>query len=356
LKKVIFTGGGTAGHIYPIIALIEALRSNARVASLYVGSRNGPEKDISIKREIKFKGIFTGKRRNYFSFSNLIDMFKIFFGLIQAYFLLKSFKPDLIFSKGGYVAFPIIFWAKRFNIPLIVHESDSIMGSINIYASRFARKICVGFPIEYYKEQTIQKIPFNKLVYTGIPLRKEFHNLATAKNEKPTILITGGSQGAAKLNSLILEIVPELVKKYEIYHLVGKNDFEEIKEKFQNENYKVIDFSENMPELMNKSDLIISRAGSTIAEISFLGKASILIPLPTAHMDHQTKNAQIYADKNAAVMLTEKGLTASSLLSIINHLMEDNGFRELIGHHAKEFAVEDSTSEIIDLLFENLEV
>lgn len=352
MKKIILTGGGTVGHISPIIALIEVLKKNSRIDYLYVGSRNGPECEIAKKNQIKFKGIFAGKRRNYSSFSNFIDFFKIIFGLIQAYFILIIFKPDVIFSKGGYVAFPIVFWAKRFKIPLVIHESDTVMGSINVYASKFAKKICVGFPIENYQNTNIN---FDKLIYTGTPLRKEFYNTKPVKPEKQTILVTGGSQGASKINNLILEILPELVKTFEIYHLIGKNDFENIKAclkaKFSDENYHPMDFTENMADLMNKADLVISRAGSTVAEISALGKASILIPLPSAHMDHQTKNAQIYADKNAAVLVSEKNLTAGSLLSIIKRLLEDDEFRLLIGHHAKEFATENATQDIIDILF-----
>lgn len=353
MKKIILTGGGTVGHISPIIALIEVLKKNSRINYLYVGSRNGPECEIAQKNQIKFKGIFAGKRRNYSSSSNFIDFFKIILGLIQAYFILIIFKPDVIFSKGGYVTFPIVFWAKRFKIPLVIHESDSVMGSINMYSAKFAQKVCVGFPIENYQNLNIS---FDKLVYTGTPIRKEFYTIEPIKSQKQTILITGGSQGASKINSIILEILPELIKEFEIYHLVGKNDFENIKTKFSFENYHPIEFTENMADLMNKSDLVISRAGSTVAEISALGKASILIPLPSAHKDHQTKNAQIYADKNAAVLVSEKNLTASSLLSIIKRLLEDDEFRLLIGHHAKEFATENATQDIIDILFKVSEV
>lgn len=353
MKKIILTGGGTMGHISPIITLIDVLKKNSRIDYLYVGSRSGPECEIAKKNQIKFKGIFAGKRRNYSSFSNFIDFFKIIFGLIQAYFILIFFKPDVIFSKGGYVAFPIVFWAKRFKIPLVIHESDSVMGGINIYASKFAKKVCVGFPLENYQNT---KIDFDKLIYTGTPLRKEFYNVSPVKSEKQTILVTGGSQGASKINKLILEILPDLTKNFEVYHLIGKNDFENIKSKFTNENYHPIEFTENMAELMNKADLVISRSGSTVAEISALAKASVLIPLPSAHMDHQTRNAQIYAAKNAAVFVSEKNLTSSSLLSIIKRLLEDDKFRLLIGHHAKEFATENATQDIINILFKVSEV
>lgn len=358
MRKIILTGGGTAGHISPIVALIEILKKNSRINYLYVGSRSGQEKEIAKEKEIKFYGIFVGKRRNYISFSNILDLFKTLIGLIQSYFLLKNFKPDVIFAKGGYVTFPILFWAKRFNIPVVIHESDLKMGRANLWASHFARKICLGFPLNYYEE----KLPMQKMVYTGIPISRDFIINSDVKNERPHLLVTGGSQGSQKINEIILEIARELINKYEVFHLCGQKNYEELKskisdehknDKFSAENYHLIDFSSEMPRLMSEADLIISRAGaSTLAEISALGKAAILIPLPSAHLDHQTKNAQIYADKNAAVLLSEKGLTASSLLSIINNLMEDSNLRNLIAHHAKEFAVENSAQEIIDILFE----
>ena len=349
--RIILTGGGTAGHIWPIIAIAEVLKTNSRIKFFYVGSFNGPEKNIAKDFDIPFKRIFVGKWRNYFSISNYLDIFKTFLGIIQSFFIILFFRPTVIFAKGGYVTIPVLFWAKIFKIPVVTHESDTIMGKANRWAASFAKKICLGFPVKYY--DTLKGFPIDRLIYTGTPVRKEFFQEMPVAINKPTILITGGSQGAVKINNLMLDILPELIKKYHVIHLAGDQNYQDLKDKFHDSNYELIGFSNQMPKLMRDSDLIISRAGAnTLAEISALGKASILIPLPTAHLNHQTINARIYQDQNAAVVLSEKNLTSSSLLSIINRLMEDSDLRGLLGHHAREFSRSNSTEEIIDLLFE----
>lgn len=348
--KIILTGGGTAGHIWPIVAISEILLKNKRLDILYVGSFNGPERKIASDYNIPYKRLITGKRRDYTSFSNFIDGIKIVIGLIQAYYLIKIYKPNLIFSKGGYVSFPLVYWAKKLKIPLITHESDIIMGKANAFANSFARKICLGFPLQYYKD-----IPLDKAIYTGIPVRKEFFAGMPIERDKPTLLITGGSQGSQKINEVMSEILLELLKKYEVYHLCGENNITNLDNKISNDNYHLMAFTNDMAKLMRNADLIISRAGATtLAEISALGKPSILIPLPSAHADHQSVNAKIYADNNAAVTLKEKSLTSSSLLSIINQLMEDKNMLKIIGNHARQFARPDSASEIVDIIFGEL--
>lgn len=345
-KKFLLTGGGTAGHITPILAISEVLQKNHQIEFLYVGGRSSMEKEIAKKNNLPFYGIITGKRRNYISFQNFVDYFKILFGLIQGYFLLKRFRPNVIFAKGGFVTFPLIYWAKRFRIPLVIHESDTMMGKANLFSIDYAKKICLGFPVEYY-----ENLPLEKLVYTGTPVVKAFFSEKSSKNSKPVILITGGSQGSQKLNEKITEILPELVKQYEIYHLVGEKNEKEVA--FKDANYHPLGFTDKMAELMNQADLIISRAGAnTLAEISALGKASILIPLPSSHLNHQEINANIYEKQNAAVNLSENHLTSSSLKSIIDRLMEDNKLRELLGKNAKQFSRPDSAREIVDILFE----
>lgn len=349
-KKIILTGGGTAGHISPILAICEVLKTNHQIDFLYVGGKNNLEKDLAQKNNLPFKGIITGKRRNYFSFSNFIDFFKILIGIIQSYFLILSYKPNIIFAKGGYVAFPLVFTAKLFKIPLVIHESDTMMGKSNRYAVSYARKICLGFPVKYY-----QDIPMEKAVYTGTPVIKAFFTVAKEKNTRPTILITGGSQGSEKLNNIITEILPELSKKYEIYHIAGEKNILKQREKFSNEHYHPLGFTDNMAELMNKADLIVSRSGAnTLAEISALGKPSILVPLLSSHLNHQEINANIYEKANAAVNLSESYLTSSSLGSIINRLMEDEKLRNLLGESAKQFCGKDSVQEIINILFSNM--
>jgi UDP-N-acetylglucosamine--N-acetylmuramyl-(pentapeptide) pyrophosphoryl-undecaprenol N-acetylglucosamine transferase len=349
-KKIILTGGGTAGHITPILAICEVLKRNHQVEFLYVGGRNNLEKDLAEKNNLPFKGIVTGKCRNYFSFSNFIDFFKVIIGIIQSFFLILSYKPNIIFAKGGYVAFPLVFTAKIFKIPLVIHESDTIMGKSNRYAISYARKICLGFPVKYYRD-----LPIEKTIYTGTPVVKAFFTDYKEKNSRPTILITGGSQGSEKLNNIITEILPELSENYEIYHLTGEKNIEEQRKKFVNEKYHSLGFTDQMAELMKKADLIISRAGAnTLAEISAQGKAVILVPLPSSHLNHQEINANIYEEANAAVNLSESHLTSSSLGSIINRLMEDDKLRGLLGESAKQFSRNDSVQEIIDILFANM--
>lgn len=349
--KILLTGGGTAGHIWPIIAISESLMTNKRTQILYVGSHSGPEGEIANRFGVPFRSIQVGKWRPYISFSNLWDLFKTTIGLIQSYFLFVFYKPDVVFAKGGYVTFPIIYWTKVFKIPLIIHESDLVMGKANKWIASYAAKICLGFPVQYY--QDLNKIDMKKLVYTGTPVRSEFYDKIAISKEKPTILITGGGQGSQKINDVVSEILPELVKKYDVYHVCGEKNFENLKNKINDPNYHLIGFSLDMPTLLRNTDLIVTRAGAnTLAEISALSKASILIPLFSAQNDHQNENAKIYQKQNAAVVISEKNLTASSLLSIINRLMEDDEFRKLLGHHSQEFARHEATYDIIDLIYE----
>lgn len=348
MKKILLTGGGTAGHIMPILAIAESLKTNQRLKIIYVGSSSGMEKELVSKSGIRFKGILVGKWRNYFSLLNYFDLFKTAVGVIQTFFLELFFRPDVIFAKGGFVTFPVVFWAKFFKIPVVIHESDSVMGKANAWAAKYAQTICVGFPIENYP-----KIDRDKLRYTGIPLQKEFFKNLSIESEKPTILVTGGSLGSAKINELIWKILPDLLKKYEIFHIVGQSNFSQIPTEFQNDpNYHAFGFTADIPKIMRGANLIISRASATtLAEISALAKPSILIPLPLAAQNHQAINAKIYEEKSAAIVLGESSLTANSFLSIINNLMEDEKLRNLLGHHAKQFAQKEAAEEIIEVLF-----
>jgi UDP-N-acetylglucosamine--N-acetylmuramyl-(pentapeptide) pyrophosphoryl-undecaprenol N-acetylglucosamine transferase len=355
--KILFTGGGTAGHVWPIVSVFEEMRDRDRdrdISSLYVGSNCGFEVEICRKYHIPFKGIFVGKIRNYFSFKNFTDIIKTFFGLIQSFFILVSFKPDVIFSKGGYVAFPVLFWAKIFNISTVIHESDSVLGRMNQWSAVFAKKICVGYPTQYYD---LEKLNLNmdtiknKLEYTGIPLRSEYSNVSQNNFIRPRILITGGSQGSAKINQVVTEILPELLKNNDVFHLVGQNDFKKISSN-KDEHYRVLAFTDDMAQTMADSDLIVSRAGSTLAEISLLAKPSIIIPLPTSSLDHQKMNAKIYQENRAAEVIPEKNLTSQTLLSIINRLMADESYRFLLGRNAKMFARPDAAKCIVKILLE----
>ncbi len=347
--RILLVGGGTAGHVWPIILLGQSLIKNKRVKLLYIGSRQGIERELVKDYPIPFKAILVGKRRSYFSFANYWDMFKTFIGIIQAFFIFLFFKPNVIFAKGGYVTFPIVFWLGFFKIPLVIHESDVVLGKANLFAAKYATKICLGFPIEEYKEN----LPLNKMIYTGIPVQNDFLQTPIKTGNRPKLLITGGSQGSSKINDLIFQILPELIKKYEIYHLAGYIDYDKLSQ-IKDSNFHLFDFTDQMPKLMSDADLVITRAGaSTLAEISATAKASIIIPLETAKGEHQEANAKVYQKRNAAVVLSEKNLTASSLLAIIDNLMADENMRGLLGHHAKSLFQKNSTTDIIDTIFES---
>ena len=346
--RILLTGGGTAGHAWPITLIAQSLMKNRRVEILYVGSRQGVERHLLENSGIPFRAILVGKRRSYFSLANFWDLIKVGIGIVQAFFIIVSFRPDVIFAKGGYVTVPIIFWLTFLKIPLVIHESDAVLGKANLFAARKAAKICLGFPIEEYKEN----LALEKVIYSGIPISEEFLQTPIRAGSRLKILITGGSQGSAKINQLIREILLELLKKYEIWHISGKRDYEELS-KTKDPHYYLFDFSSEMAKLMRDSDLVISRAGaSTLTEISACGKSSIIIPLETAKGEHQEANARVFQKRNAAVVLPEKNLTSSSLLDIINNLMADEGMRKLLGHHARSLFQPNSTSEIIDAIFE----
>lgn len=353
--NVLVTGGGTGGHITPLIAVVEELKKND-CDILFVGSGNELEKKVAKKYNLKYKQIFSGKFRRYFSWENLIDPFKILIAIVQAKWLLLFNRPDVIFSKGGYVGFPVVLAGWILRIPIVIHESDVMMGLANRWSVKFAKKVCVGFPLENYKE-----IPLDKIVYTGNPIRKEFNlpiayrqsHIVNNKNDKPyaishkpVILVTGGSQGSRFINQTIAAMLFDITRKYHIIHIAGKNDHEWLK-KNSWPDYELYDFTDKMPEFIEKADLIISRSGAnTSAEISALSKPSILIPLPSSANDHQIANAKVFEKNNAAVVLSEEGLTADSLKDIIDRLMEDKKMLREIGKNANNLSQPNSAQEI----------
>ncbi len=321
--RILLTGGGSGGHVFPVIAVAKQLQEDCRSQNLtchflYLGSFSGPEKKIAKANHLKFYPILSGKWRRYFSLWNLVDIFKLILGFFQSLALLLFFWPEVVFAKGGYVTVPIVVVAWLLRRPIVIHESDSILGFANNFEAKLANKICVGFPVEQY-----HGLPPEKVIYSGNPVRMEFIEKRKDISEDH-ILVMGGSQGSTKINQLILNVMPRLSKKYKIVHITGKRDYQKIV-KHKNKNYEIYKFVDNIADLMAKSKLIISRAGAnSIAEILTLGKPSILIPLPSAASDHQLKNAQYVQRKGAAIWLSEERLTAASLGDIIERIIEDN--------------------------------
>lgn len=331
--KILFTGGGTGGHIYPIIAVSRELRSLAGDRALilhYVGPND--EYNLLLLRQEGFviHTVAGGKLRRYISFGNIVDvLFKIPFSFLQSFFLLLLIRPQLVFSKGGTGSLPITFWARVFGRPIFIHESDTMPGLSNKITGKWARKIFTSF----------EKTPYFDLAKTacvGNPTRKELLDgtLEGAKEtlglslQKPIVLFWGGSLGAQILNEFVTAWLNDFLKKYEIVHVCGKNNYITV----QSETATVLDkelepyyhLYESLNEVQLKhalaaASVVVSRSGSgSIFEIAAAGKPSILVPLPGAAQDHQSKNAYAYAESGAAVIIEQANLSPNLLMSKID--------------------------------------
>lgn len=362
--RLILTGGGTAGHIFPLISVLNKLKEeikDERLEVLYIGSKNTIDQEIVKTQNIPSFFIYAGKWRRYWKkwlpalFLNFWDLFLVFVGFLQSLFLVIKFKPDVVMAKGGYVTFPVVLASKLCNIPVVLHESDIVMGLSNKLCAKMAHKICVSFPVEFYKE-----LPKEKLVYTGNPVRPEF--LVQRSKEKqlnkkklPLILVIGGSQGSQMINNLIYQILPQLLSRAEVIHLVGKKGFQEakkIRERLDaklKSRYFIYDFIEDgISDVMRRADLILSRAGANVLfEIAALGKPSILIPLKFSASDHQRRNAEVFAKNKAAVLILEEELSPDKLLSTVLDLLLNKLKLQKMGQCAKKLSHPDAASKIV---------
>ncbi|MCK9578265.1 undecaprenyldiphospho-muramoylpentapeptide beta-N-acetylglucosaminyltransferase [bacterium] len=335
--KVVLTGGGTGGHIFPLIAVAREFKKNENNLELfYCGPKDSFSREAFESENIVTYILPSGKIRRYFSlgsiFKNIIDIFfKIPFGIIKAWFLLKKIKPDFIFSKGGYGSAPIIIAGKLLSIPIYLHESDSIAGTANKITGMFAKKIFVSFPIE-----KVKNIPHQKMTFTGNPIRESLTqgNIKDARekfgllNVKPILLVLGGSQGSTRINSIIIENLDYLLENFEIIHQTGKVDYKRIL-KFQRGGYHIYDFlnEKNMADALKCCSLVISRSGSgSIFEISANEKPSILIPLPESAQNHQVYNAKIYEQEGACIVIEENKLTNQLLVSSIRKIINSDSY------------------------------
>lgn len=362
--KVIFTGGGTGGHVYPIIAIVRELKT-AYYNKIIEGKKKkklevfyiGPKEDLALtllKQEgIKIQKISAGKVRRYFgiraSLQNLIDPFKMLLGIIQSCVHLFLLAPDLVFSKGGYGSFPVIFAARILRIPIFVHESDKVLGLASKVLKKYAAEIFISFP----KTEGIDK---EKMILVGNPIRKEMLESSTEEAKKllnvtgdrPIIFFIGGSQGAQKINNLVMNILPQLIERFEIIHQTGFKNFEEVRkesetflEKDLKAYYHPIAYLDEitLKNAYRISNLIVSRSGSSsIFEIAAFKKPSILIPLPGSAQDHQVKNAYTYAKNKAAIIIEEGNLTPNFFAATVKNIVDDPKVYERMEKAAEHFS------------------
>ena len=319
MKKIILTGGGTAGHVTPNIALMPALRE-AGYDIVYIGSKTGLERGLIEETGVKYYGISSGKLRRYHSWKNFTDPFRVIAGYFQAMHTIRREKPDVIFSKGGFVSVPVVLAAKACRVPAIIHESDMTPGLANRIASRGASKFCCNFP------ETLKYLPEGKAVLTGSPIRQELlagdkekaYAFTGLNSSKPILLIMGGSQGSVFINNAVRGSLDVLLEQFQIIHLCGKGNLDEAL--VSREGYVQYEYiSGELPDLFAASDLIISRAGANaICELLALHKPNILIPLSlNASRGDQILNAKSFEKQGFSFVMDEESVTADSLTAAV---------------------------------------
>jgi len=349
MKRIILTGGGTAGHVTPNIALIPGLKELGYDIH-YIGSYNGIEKELIEQFQIPYHGISSGKLRRYFSLQNFTDPFRVLKGFGEAKKIIKTLKPDVIFSKGGFVSVPVVVAGKQCRVPTIIHESDITPGLANKLAIPSATKVCCNFP------ETLNHLPKEKAVLTGSPIRKELltgSREAALKfcgltDEKPVILIIGGSLGSVIVNNAVRAILPELLKDFQIIHLCGKGKVDEsLKDQKGYVQFEYI--QEELKDLFALADIVISRAGANaICELLALHKPTLLIPLSAnASRGDQILNARSFERQGFSIVLEEEELNNSTLKDAIYKLYQE---KDSYIDNMKKSSQKDSIQTILNLI------
>jgi len=367
-KKMIFlVGGGTGGHFVPLYALFNEIKKQNPSQKVLIIGGGGPLEEKYFKGTKEYRILTTGKIHRSFTFRNLWQLILLVWGIFSALFLILREKPRIIFSKGGFVSWPIILWARILKIPYFIHESDVAMGLANRFSFNGAKKVFVGFPLENYPEDDRKK-----LIFSGQISDKEKSENHTKYDfgfteNKPIILVTGGSQGAKKINRIIYDSLPLLLNKYNIIHQVGSLDYPsaiDIRSKVPEDkknSYFISDFLGKsgdvnlMERAISVADLIISRASATtIAEIASFAKPMILIPYKYAALNHQEKNAEILKKADAAVVMTEDQCDERNLFGQIEQLFTNPKAMRELGRNAKQYFPENGAKTIANQIMKEV--
>ena len=349
MKRIILTGGGTAGHVTPNIALLPGLKELGYDVH-YIGSYNGIEKKLIEQFGIPYHGISSGKLRRYFSMQNFTDPFRVLKGFGEAKKLIKSLKPDVIFSKGGFVSVPVVIAGKQCHVPTIIHESDMTPGLANKLSIPSASKVCCNFP------ETLNHLPKEKAVLTGSPIRQELLTgdrgaalkFCGLSADKPVILIIGGSLGSVVVNNAVRKILPELLKNFQVIHLCGKDKVDaSLKDLKGYVQFEYI--QDELKDLFALADIVISRAGANaICELLALHKPNLLIPLSAnASRGDQILNARSFERQGYSIVLEEEELSDSTLLDAINKLYKE---KDAYIDAMKQSTQQDSIQTILGLI------
>ena len=353
-KRIIIVGVGTGGHLFPSLAVLEEIKKiSPKTKVLFIGLKKGREKDIIQSRgiEVGFREISAGKLRRYFSWENFLDFFRFFGGIFQARKIIGEFRPQSIFSSGGFLALPIIIAAKIKKIPCIIHECDMVPGVSNKLSSYFASNITCSF------EATCKKFPKQKSIFTGHPIRKEITKANAVRGLKflgfkkklPVLLVWGGSQGARRINQIISSSRKSLCNKMQIVHLGSSTDVNE-------ERYSTFRFLEKeLPDVLACADLVLGRSGaSSIFESASLKKPQIMIPLPSSANHHQQKNAVEFLRQGAGLILDEKLLEPEVFIKIIEGIILSPEKLKNLSRNTKKFYKKDSSEKIAKLILTSI--
>ena len=349
MKKIVLTGGGTAGHVTPNLALLPSLKERG-YEIIYIGSYNGIERKLIENAGIEYSGISSGKLRRYFDLKNFSDPFRVLKGCAEARRLIKKYRPDVVFSKGGFVSVPVVLAAKHYKIPTIIHESDMTPGLANKICIPSAAKVCCNFP------ETLAYLPNDKAVLTGSPIRKELLegdritglNYSGLSASRPIILVIGGSLGSVAVNRAVRAVLPKILETYQVIHICGKGNLDEhLIGRNGYVQYEYVDAP--LRHLFAAADLIISRAGAnSICEILALKKPNILIPLSaSASRGDQILNARSFEKQGFSKVLEEEQLTDDNLLNTIQDTYHN---RQKYIASMEQSTLNDAVSVVMDLI------
>lgn len=367
--KILFTGGGTGGHFYPIIAIAEAvtkITDNRKIAnvSLHYFSNDPYDAEALFNNRITYGYTPAGKLRIYFSLRNILDIFTMGFGVLIALWKVFNLYPDVVFAKGGFGSFPTLMAARILGIPVIIHESDSAPGRVTRWAGKFARYVGLS-----YAECAVY-FPVGKTARVGQPVRSEIEHVTSTgvfeflglESDVPVLFVVGGSLGAQIINNCILEALPELVEKYQIIHQTGKANYDGVLQASQvilenndlKDRYRPMAFLSPLQMRMagGAADLVISRAGSTLFEIASWGVPAIVIPFNQSNNDHARKNAYNYARADAGIVIEESNLTPGVLTAEANRIIDDPVLTMQMQQAAKAFYVPHAADKIAEKIIE----
>lgn len=354
--RLMVSGGGTGGHIYPALAVVNQLKKiEPDTQVLYVGSQRGIESDIVPKLGLPFQALEIQGFKRSLSLSNFKTVYLFLKSVRKARRLIHDFKPDVVLGTGGYVSGAVLYAAAKMGIPTVIHEQNSVVGVTNRFLSRYVDKIAINF------EAARSQFPANKVVMTGNPRAQEAVNVVSdfslsdyqLDDALPTVMVVGGSQGALKINKVMIEALSELAKRpYQVIFVTGPKRYEDvITSSVSSPNVAIRAYVDNMPAVLPKLAAIVGRAGATtLAEITAVGVPAILIPSPYVTADHQTKNAQSLVQAGAATMIAESDLTATTLLAAVDDLMLDTAKRQDMAAASKALGKPHAADEMIAVL------